>query len=828
MKHCYNHITRLHLWQGWSVLITMLLLSSCNLFIEDEIEEELKGVPVHTGYGYDSEVQEDGEFYTLKYQLKSNVNKLSAEAQSYITESHFHSTGILGCIDFALDTPEELRPKKGEILLCGPGKLGPDGLIHEVKGTVEMDGVYRIVTCAIPFEDIFRSIDMDIDVAKAMNLQGLSDYEDTTENVTRSDIEIIAGEDEFHKKVRVPSEEITLFEDESTIGKKSWKIFKDLKISGKVTLTPNFEKDDDNRLDIKLKPHVRVLKSDDIKIPFGLSVDANIDYFANWTLSGSATLSGTIWEKDDVLPSGCAFIIPVGEVPVRIKVCCGMALSFEASYQNSADINFRVPLKTTVSRDIFDIATPTLSVLISDAKKWKLDKDKAFISISQGIGASAELGVAITPGVGIGNEKTSIRAIIAGKLTATVNSLKKNYGTFNYGWDFRNNEGITLEFDWGIGATLTAYKNISSIVSDVINAMADAQKTIGQIYAFLVLGEGDVDTYNGYIEAVNDLNAWIKGLDPEKGVSDNDKEMNTWSIPPQYCSENEKTKDLVPQPIEFYWMPKLDDANNPFNAVKQLASPGFRKEDVVHLEFGIEDTGIMPYFSSYAPCVMITTMNYKFKKLVIDWNNFVEWGMNKTKLKEWKAVFDIPLKDLPQNSELYAIPGFVNSGATIDEELAYEGFSSAYNSFYFNKPLKFSTKKASDTKLKWIKCTSEPIKLAREQKDGCKYYRTFEVSWEIIDNTEDKYTGIEYSFTPTEDNYIKLPASIKEKTYTATFHRYTMYEDDLKIEVIPFSIHDDGSEKGEYARGSVRFMGNIESNTTLVFKDDGSYDVRRQ
>ena len=59
--------------------LTVLTLAACNLFIEDD-EEWKADVPVHTGYGYDEPVTENGEFYDLKYQFNSNVNILSDDA----------------------------------------------------------------------------------------------------------------------------------------------------------------------------------------------------------------------------------------------------------------------------------------------------------------------------------------------------------------------------------------------------------------------------------------------------------------------------------------------------------------------------------------------------------------------------------------------------------------------------------------------------------------------------------------------------------------------------------------------------------------------------
>lgn len=823
--HVLNTASRVLFFSG------IILFASCNLFIEDELNEddEFANLPVHTGYAYENIVHEETEYYDISYQLNTNVNIVRDEAQSYMKEAHVHATGALSSVDFSLDMPQDLRPVRGEYLLCGPSELLPHGLVQKVLIGVEMDGVYRVITCATDFENLFKNIDMTIDIGKLLDQEGISDIDeddvrtDSSETPTRA----IEFEDQQlnEGKKKFPYEFNIGLNKEEEIG--------NLKATGDVAIkTLPHENDDDNKIELNIAPKVKLLKVNDyVEIPFGLELTSKVTLNAYWNISGSAKLEGPLYETKNFLPKTAGTTVPIFGIPVWIQAVCGFSVGISIEINGSADVSCKIPFKTYISHDLFDFSqAKMISSVAQNVKQWKLYRDDCAFNMTAGVEAAAELSVELTPGVAIGTEYTSIRAQIGAKANAGITSLRKNIGDFNYGWGFQNNEGYTVSFDYGAGIMVDIPTTIEPIISDMVQSMADAQQTAGQIFAFLALGDADADTYNGYMEAVNELNDLLLDLkpdDPEENDDNSGESTNSYSFF-VWCSENSLTSRFVPKPLEWYWLPKLDDSDEKrFQATKKLKAAGYRSEDMIHAQFGFSNCGVYSHFDSYYPCLMITDTRNQFQYIAFDKTLEVNDNLRRANNKKrWIANFDIPLSKLPPEEELLAYPGFCLKGEE-DKFAVLSGKDNAYNNFYFNKPEIISTYTPSESRLLWIVCKDQPQKLPTKIS-GCSYVRTFYAKWELLDYDipgKHKYTGIEYSFSPTENKYTRQRSSLLDREYVASFNRYMKDTDDLEIEVYPYAVRDDGSDKGETRRSDFSYIGKMESNTCIVFNDDGTYEV---
>ncbi|MBQ8467846.1 MAG: hypothetical protein IJ546_09170 [Prevotella sp.] len=148
-------------WLG--IALASLSMASCNLFIDDDTVNEMgfENVPVHTGEGYDEPVTvQDGEA-TITYQYKKNVRVLKPEDQKWIVYTEKEPTGTCYWIDYRSDTPKDLLPVKGEILVSTVTDKFEWGLNHLVLGSVTKDGVIRYAVGVANIADTFEELQMD-------------------------------------------------------------------------------------------------------------------------------------------------------------------------------------------------------------------------------------------------------------------------------------------------------------------------------------------------------------------------------------------------------------------------------------------------------------------------------------------------------------------------------------------------------------------------------------------------------------------------------------------------------------------------------------------
>lgn len=135
-----------------------VMMTSCNLFIEDENEPEFKNVPVHEGVGYDAPVTVNDSGCEVTYQYNSDVRVLSDEEQRYIASVQMDPAGAFVEIHYRKDTPKNLLPVKGEILSSGVTDLFPWGCNHRVQYRVDEDGVYKYMAYFAMLDETYKEL----------------------------------------------------------------------------------------------------------------------------------------------------------------------------------------------------------------------------------------------------------------------------------------------------------------------------------------------------------------------------------------------------------------------------------------------------------------------------------------------------------------------------------------------------------------------------------------------------------------------------------------------------------------------------------------------
>ncbi|MBR6997885.1 MAG: hypothetical protein IKI19_03670, partial [Prevotella sp.] len=143
-----------------SVSAVVLLLASCNLFIdEDDVIDEngFANVPIHSGMGYDHPITINDAGCTITYQYNSNVRLLSYEEQQrYIVDTKQDQAGAFLEIHYRLDTPSDLLPVPGEILVSTEVGTFPMGINHRVESRYEDDGVIKCLCGFSKLEETFK------------------------------------------------------------------------------------------------------------------------------------------------------------------------------------------------------------------------------------------------------------------------------------------------------------------------------------------------------------------------------------------------------------------------------------------------------------------------------------------------------------------------------------------------------------------------------------------------------------------------------------------------------------------------------------------------
>lgn len=804
----------------------VLTFVACNLFIEDELDWR-EDIPVHTGYGYDEPVTENGEFYDLTYQLNSNVNILSDNALNYLRNVNMDNMNWIGVLDYDLNTPKELRPVRGEILFHDICDKIPEGMIHQVICATEMEGYYKVLVCVVPFEDLFKEIDMDVDLGKGLNLKGFGNPEEPEEAEESEEDTSSLEEADNHQNTHSansPRRADAVAEQWETTNInvklpinffKEWKITDNDKEEIKVGLNVHSktEDNDDNSLKGKIAGHIKVYKvSDNVKIPFGLYLDVDATFQHNLDIDANFTAKATILHKQDVLPDAASITIPIAGVPVKFKFCLGVDITLENTINATGNIKCRLPLHLEYNKDLADLFLGNfLSYLLRNhGASCSIDKDKGYVGLSASFGNKTRFSIAWSPGVGLYTEKLSTRILVVAP------DIKFNFNTpgihagLGYGFDIRNHDGVEFKSSVGLGIQLWLPTDASSILNEIIDKIADWQKIIGYAAAYVIAQKYEAETADDYIKSVDKLNDWITKLkSPEKDG--------------YFVFSTDTVKNLFPLNWKKTWAPTMEEQKNPFKFRKEYEKPPIRNEDFLHVEYTIDSIGILPIVEPFKPCLMITDKYYNFQKLVFNKNT-----INKnTKLPKagLKLEYDIAMSDLSPEADLYALPGFYTGDK--EENSFKDGIpTSSRFAFYFDKQQLVNTKTPPNTRIKWIyNYENEDLS---STPGRYKKQRMFRVKWVVDDVISGRATttGIKFDKGVGDNGDLSQNVYIQQSEYMLEVPKMCEFNNDFKFFAYPYASRTDGSESGEIRVGTGTFIGDIPDGWSVIFQNGEKIEIQ--
>ncbi len=142
------------------ILPLLLLLTGCNLFIDDEDLNSPQDVPVHQGEGYDAPLTIEDGGCTVTYQYNSDVRLLPLADQQYIVSTQSDPTGAFIEIHYRTDTPTRLLPIPGEILVSTVTDLFSWGCNHRVQERVDEDGVIKYIATFAQLDETYKELDI--------------------------------------------------------------------------------------------------------------------------------------------------------------------------------------------------------------------------------------------------------------------------------------------------------------------------------------------------------------------------------------------------------------------------------------------------------------------------------------------------------------------------------------------------------------------------------------------------------------------------------------------------------------------------------------------
>ena len=145
-------------------IVFVMLISSCNLFIDEDFRElpsDEKSI-THTGDGYNEPTTVTGRNYYITYQYQPNVRVLTDETQGYIKSIEQDELGWTYIIYFDENAPEDLLPRKGEVITCDESEKLPYGIAAEVLTAAYMDHAYIVCAAQTELKNVFKTFTGDI------------------------------------------------------------------------------------------------------------------------------------------------------------------------------------------------------------------------------------------------------------------------------------------------------------------------------------------------------------------------------------------------------------------------------------------------------------------------------------------------------------------------------------------------------------------------------------------------------------------------------------------------------------------------------------------
>ena len=589
------------------MLMAAMTMVSCNLFIEEEDDGslEFKDVPVQTGEGYDTPVTvKDGDC-EVTYQFREGVRYLTERDQQYIVYVQRDEINALVEIHYRLDTPEELLPVPGEILVSGATDKFDWGCNHKLLKRVKEDGVYKYLGTFCKLQEIYSRLDIDGEVMtkEEETYYVLPEPDDEEENVeagarTRADD---SGTDDSGCSVSFTSS--------------------GCKWSAKVDWSVTFEGGPaGSSLGISLRGEENYwsvttqMKFDNFSLDnMVFQMIKTVEEMETIRINAAVSYSKRIKKFHPVL--GKPFTIG----PVVIVFFMDIDISLSTSLSGSLVVSNHKKTQYTYTVDIYNMTCTKDEKILID-KPWNFDVE---------IGGEVSLTVSFIFGFGIYGKVLSVRLVPYLQVGFDATPPSSTGGS----WDASNSAGVN--FFVKIGG------KVQFVVDFTWENLFGSPRTVSEAQVLLdeakELLDKNSDLYNR-MASDKDANDFLNNDNNEKGVT---IDIGPWSIKP-LCES-------------WTWYPKLKDKS--FKIVKQLSDDGTKL--VFNAEYTLSSLGIFSNIGmAFYPALMIKRGSSIIRVVPAEeGGSFSEVKKNNT--------YHFKIENLVSDVEYTAIPCYYRSSINI-------------------------------------------------------------------------------------------------------------------------------------------------------------------
>lgn len=361
--------------------LATLMLSACTLYMDEEpgVNND-DTLPVYTGEGYDSVVHEQDDHMDAYYQFQPNVRLFTEQMQSYIVRMKSDPDELFTYIDFDINTPAELLPVKGDVLVSLETAHFPEGFGNHVLAIANAGSFYRCLTCVADMKDIFKSLTLDATLMNPDAPQGVRTRDDGEGQ------EIDLGEKQLFTETFHPSGTYTA----------SKPLENGKTLSGSISFDP-----EKNSLDIYCNARVKIADNlyPQVFLTFGHKGEWDFD------VSGGMEKSITLFEKKNLLPPKAK--VKVG--PVIVKFILGFDFSAVLNFSATGRITGTTSHEAETNIPTFSSATPLQQLaymaLNTNTKDGNFDLDLTKCALTGSIGWKLN----VSAGVGLFTKAVSAR-----------------------------------------------------------------------------------------------------------------------------------------------------------------------------------------------------------------------------------------------------------------------------------------------------------------------------------------------------------------------------------------------------------------------------------
>jgi hypothetical protein len=521
-----------------------VMLTSCNLFIDEDLENQLLE---YSGKGYDNVVSEQTENYTLEYQYKKTTLELNADhpLTRHIVRVETIDSASCHIIYFDGSVSIDELPRVGQCIVSNNTELFPKGLCDKV-GIVEKIGGETVLTCkGVHPQDAFEQLEFNASFPADEFLDEYDMYDEDGNFLAHVDNREFnsrqqtrgSGDEESGLNINIPFDVP----------------FKSTALREKL-YSKNIQLSMTGGLEGKLYVNFEYSFKDGLKTSARLAgaIEAGVKISI---LAGMASPM-KIWGNDDLLKGKVRITVgPVVVVPVF-----GVHFSWQAHASVSTEIGFRKEFDSEVGFNYYEFYTKDY------LEKAKPTSIKATLSAA---GTIDLLVLKLSFGFGVFSSELSVRQEIYGKLSLKITgaSASTTYvptGSEKATTTIDYHPKLNLSFSIGFAIALVAKGAVVSAILDKVKQYVKETATLNESIKKFANGDYSdwIDYAAGNYKSINpkiltEMEKQLQGLEGDKRkeainamIDKRSKENSKVNLSDDWFYTSQNKQFLKPEDIE--------------------------------------------------------------------------------------------------------------------------------------------------------------------------------------------------------------------------------------------------------------------------------------